>query len=235
MEVAFNNKKMLAKFNYVLNTYHELCEKHNLDLSYNSTWISNLNLDHSTMSSDEIQSLISEKSLREDYLPRWKEHIGFPEHGRVVEIQQLGESLCEDFDNFWQYAKYELPPEIGTASSALLVDYPEDGLTGWHTNWNANAYQILFTWSETGEGFFTYYDVPTDKVVVIKDKPGWQCRWYYFGRKDEPEHHCWHACYTKCRRMTLAFKFSNGGKTSWKDSSAQFLRDELVAEIESYE
>ena len=40
---------------------------------------------------------------------------------------------------------------------------------GWHTNYDANAYQVLFTWSETGEGFFEYYDKQKDEIVKIED------------------------------------------------------------------
>ena len=236
MEVPFNNKKILAKFDGILNNFHRLCSENDIDFKdYNQKFISHLNINVPGISSKDIESLVSEEYFRRVHLPNWEKHIGFPEIGRVVEIEDVSKRSGEEFFKFHQHAKNELPVEIGTASSALLVYYPKDGLTGWHTNWNANAYQILFTWSETGDGFFRYYDKAKDEVVTIQDKPGWQCRWYYFGRKDEIEDHCWHACYTRCERMTLAFKFSNEGKDSEKDSLAQILRDELVAEISSDE
>ena len=95
---------------------------------------------------------------------------------------------------------------------------------GWHTNYDANAYQVLFTWSETGEGFFEYYDKQKDEIVKIEDVPGQQCRHYYFGAGDEPDLH-WHAAYTECQRITLAYKFVNNGSIHTQKTHTRQLRD----------
>jgi hypothetical protein len=65
----------------------------------------------------------------------------------------------------------------------------------------------MFTWSNSGNGYFKYLDNTTGKIVTIQDKPGWQCRHYYFGKKDELNNNCWHAAYAGEDRITLAYKF----------------------------
>ena len=101
-------------------------------------------------------------------------------------------------------------------------------------SWSANAYQVLFTWSETGEGFFEYYDKKTDEIIKIDDVPGWQCRHYYFGAEQEEDLHCWHAAYTECQRITLAYQFVNNGSiNNPEDAQARAMRDMLIEEIET--
>lgn len=230
MEVPIRSKRIQKKLDKVIDLFHDNCHNSNIDIdSYTCPEIRSTD-DIIGKSSKEIEYLASEEFLRENLLPNWEQHIGYPESFRFIGVEKLAEKN-DSFRDYYQWGKYSLPTEIGTTSNALFSHYPADGLTGWHTNWNANAYQILFTWSETGDGFFSYYDKQKDEVVTIEDKPGWQCRWYYFGRKDEPDHHCWHTCYTRCRRMTLAFKFSNRGLHHEADVMARHLRDELVDEI----
>ena len=235
MEVAFRNKKMMAKFDEVRETF----ERYMIEDGYDMDDPKDLSIHHSQDVIDQppevVLAMASEEELRTKYLPNWREHIGYPTSTRVIPVEQFrgGDPKWEDL---WDWGKNRMVLDLGVSSNALFVHYPPNGLTGWHTNWNANAYQVLFTWSETGDGFFTYYDIQQDKVVTIQDKPGWQCRWYYFGRKDEPQHHCWHACYSgKSRRMTLAFKFSNKGIDHESNEMAEFLRDEFIAEIETDE
>ena len=43
---------------------------------------------------------------------------------------------------------------------------------GWHNNANASAYNLIFTWSETGDGYFKYVDGYTGDEIVIPDKKG---------------------------------------------------------------
>lgn len=171
-----------------------------------------------------------------DYmLENWETHSGFPEQHMSQPISKM---VLEDKDKFLDFrntVKDDFTTEIGASSSALLNYYPAGGFVGWHTNWNANCYQILFTWSRTGNGYFKYYDKQKDEIVTIQDQPGWQCRHFYFGRKDEPDHHCWHSAYAGDDRITLAYKFMNGSLKNSMDVSARMLRDQLIEEIESEE
>jgi len=146
--------------------------------------------------------------------------------------------MCKEDPEVWsdykQRVKYDFAKELGAHTSALLTYYPPGGYVGWHTNYDANAYQILFTWSD-GNGFFRYLDNKTGEMVTIPDVKGWQCRHYYFGSDKEPENLCWHSAYAGGERITLAYKFVNNGVANGdaKDRSAQMMRDMLIEEIES--
>lgn len=162
--------------------------------------------------------------------------IGAPHKHFAQPIAKMVRS-DESWQDYMQRVKYDFAAEIGAHTSALLSFYPPGGFVGWHTNWDANAYQVLFTWSENGDGYFRYYDKEKDEIVTIQDVPGWQCRHFYFGSKDEPEHHCWHSAYNgKGQRITLAYKFCNAGSKAAdpiKDQQARDLRDMLIEDIET--
>ena len=160
-------------------------------------------------------------------------HSGFPEEHMAMPISMAYDRNPEKFAEYRDRVKYQFAQELGAHTSALLNYYPPGGFVGWHTNWNANAYQVLFTWSKDGNGYFRYWDNEKKEIVHIPDKPGWQCRHYYFGRKDEPEHHCWHAAYSGSERITLAYKFVNHSKNDVQDKLAVQMRDLMVEEIEN--
>jgi len=125
------------------------------------------------------------------------------------------------FKDFYESVKYGFAEELGAAANALFNYYPPGGFVGWHNNWNAAAHQMLFTWSETGDGYFKYQDTETSDIVTILDVKGWQARHYRFDR--DKNKRCWHAAYTSCKRITLAYKFS-------LDNS--LILDDLLEEIE---
>lgn len=161
-----------------------------------------------------------------------REDSGFPtEHfshptGQVVKSDSR-------WDDFYQSIKYGFAMEMGFTANALFNYYPPGGFVGWHNNWNATAFQILFTWSEKGDGYFKYWDKQKDQIVTIEDKPGWQCRWYYFAPQTQPELLCWHAAFTRCPRITLAYKVSSSNGPSNLDQRVMNLRDVIIEEIES--
>ena len=166
-------------------------------------------------------------------LLNWESHSGFPEQHLSQPMSWMAKEDPEKFLKLKNKAREDFTTEIGATSSALFNYYPPGGFVGWHTNWNANCYQILFTWSKTGNGYFKYYDKQKDEIVKIQDVPGWQCRHFYFGRKDEPENHCWHSAYAGEDRITLAYKFTNGSLKDPADAQARMLRDQCVEEIET--
>jgi hypothetical protein len=139
----------------------------------------------------------------------------------------------EKWVDYMKRLKYDFAAEIGAHTSALLSYYPPGGFVGWHTNHNASAYQVLFTWSKTGNGYFRYLDNETGEIVTIQDKPGWQARHFYFGPKEEPENLCWHSAYAGDERLTLAYKFCGYGKNDPRDQQARDLRDLLIEDIET--
>jgi len=92
--------------------------------------------------------------------------------------------------------------------TALAAIYPPGGMISWHNNANASAYNLIFTWSENGDGWFKYVDSKTKKIVTIHDHPGWQFKYGYFGSYHDPEIDlCYHAASTNCWRITVAFVF----------------------------
>jgi hypothetical protein len=170
----------------------------------------------------------------DECLSRAPELVGPPDRYFAQPISKMVREEPELWGEFMNKVKYEFASEIGAHTSALLSYYPPRGYVGWHTNYDANAYQILFTWSETGDGYFEYYDKKKDEIVRIQDVPGWQCRHYYFGAEDEEDLHCWHAAYAGCQRITLAYKFvNNGSVNNPEDAQARAMRDMLIEEIES--
>jgi hypothetical protein len=173
----------------------------------------------------------------EDCLSRGRDGlVGPPDRYFAQPISKMVREDKEMWGGFMQKVKYDFASHLGAHTSALLSYYPPGGFVGWHTNYDANAYQVLFTWSETGEGFFEYYDKKTDEIVKIQDVPGWQCRHYYFGAGHEEDLHCWHAAYAGCQRITLAYKFVNNGSVdNPEDAKAQQMRDMLIEEIENEE
>ena len=235
MEVPIKNKRIITILDDVLNRLQSLCEKHDIDIQ--NTVETDFTKEVRGKTGKEVEEFCSEEFLREHFWKDYyKSHIGFPTQFKMVALEKF-KTYSPEFLDFWEYLKFGLVMELGTSSNALMSLYPSDGLTGWHTNWNANAYQFLFTWSENGDGFFRYKKKKKDEMVTIQDKPGWQCRWYYFAKENEPEDHCWHCCYNRTgTRLTLAFKVQNElsdkkGKYSKDDPVAQLLRDEFAAEI----
>ena len=140
---------------------------------------------------------------------RLKNHDGYPDAGFCQPLSKMATVDHRNWKPFWEYWKYEFPPLLGATHNALLNYYPVGGFIGWHTNQNASAYQMMFTYSEKGKGYFNYYDMEEDLIVSLEDKKGWQCRWYYFGSDNEPEKHFWHSAYSGCDRFTMTVKFSD--------------------------
>ena len=160
--------------------------------------------------------------------------VGPPDRYFAQPISKMVREDRDMWEGFMQKVKYDFASELGAHTSALLSYYPPGGFVGWHTNYDANAYQVLFTWSENGDGYFRYYDKHKDEIVTIPDVPGWQCRHFYFGAEHEVDKHCWHAAYAGCQRITLAYKFvNNGSSDNPEDAQARALRDMLIEEIES--
>lgn len=91
--------------------------------------------------------------------------------------------------------------------NALFAVYPPGGYISWHNNANASAYNIIFTWSENGNGYWEHYDNRTKEFVKIPDKPGWQCKAGYFGAYEDGEDKLvYHTARTyDSLRMTIAF------------------------------
>lgn len=113
---------------------------------------------------------------------------------------------------------------LGTKHNALTACYPPGGFISWHNNANAAAYNLIFTWSETGDGRFKYVDPISREVVVMEDHKGWQCKAAYFGHYGEPENLFYHAAETDCWRITVSFTFNT-------DEASVEFREEILEDI----
>ncbi len=110
----------------------------------------------------------------------------------------------EEYRKTWEALDQQLKEELGVRCSALSKLYPPDGFIGWHNNANASEHNLIFTWSERGDGWFKFIEPSTGEEVVIQDEPGWNLKAGYFGAygSDDVVYHCAH---TKCFRMTLSY------------------------------
>ena len=90
--------------------------------------------------------------------------------------------------------------------------YPPTGFVGWHTNYKAHGYIILFNWSENGEGFFRF--VKGNRMTTLKDGRGWSCKVGYFGENVSDQ--LWHCARTECRRFSFSYRFEK--KEDWEQA-----------------
>lgn len=117
---------------------------------------------------------------------------------------------------------------LGVRTTALTAYYPPGGFISWHNNANASAYNLIFTWSEEGNGQFDYVDPRTKEVVSMPDKVGWQCKAAYFGNYGEKDRLFYHCAKTDCWRLTVSFTFDTS-------SMSEDYRADLIDEISSEE
>lgn len=163
-------------------------------------------------------------------------HDGFPEAmcAYDMKFREKHQMFSEKANAQWrsdfikQIGDYnqELVFNIGAKNNALTALYPPGGFISWHNNANASAYNIIFSWSETGDGWFKYVEPETGEVVTVQDKPGWQCKAFYFGRYNELNDIIYHAASTDCWRMTVSFMFNS-------DELTYEFREEIIEEISS--
>lgn len=172
-----------------------------------------------------------------EILDQGMRHEGFPDHlyGYNFKISNKDYNFFEkDAPAIWRNEitkklielNDKMMDFLSTRNNALACIYPPGGYISWHNNWNAHGYNFIFTWSETGDGFFEYLDPITKKVVVVHDVPGWQCKAMYFGNPNEPERVMYHAAKTNCWRCTVSYIFSGA-------DIAKDFRQEIIEDISS--
>jgi hypothetical protein len=102
-------------------------------------------------------------------------------------------------------------------AKCLDVLYPRRSYCSWHNNSDAYGYGLMFSWSETGEGDFRYWDIDKKEVIYIHDKKGWNVKSFYFGNYTEPERLVYHASSNECLRFSMAFAFKED-KDIWEET-----------------
>lgn len=163
-------------------------------------------------------------SITQEYLEKLIEkdfrHEGFPEAMRGLELSEevLRKPEFFEFREPISDMMFRVTEFIGARNNALTAFYPEDGYIGWHTNWNASGHNLVFSFSEKGGGFFKYFDLETNKTVVLPDTKGeWTCKAGYFGNYKDKENHFWHAAESNgSTRLTFAYVIPD--ESMWLDA-----------------
>lgn len=141
---------------------------------------------------------------------------GSPHKARSYPIKPAhykGSDKDEYYNDFAEIDN-DIMSELGLEANALSQLYPPEGFIAWHSNANAPGYNLIFTWSETGDGWFKFID-HDGKEVHMQDKPGWTLKAGYFGTEEEGP--VFHAAYTNCWRMTHSFVVARHDKDYWLD------------------
>jgi len=160
-----------------------------------------------------------------DYLESIRDdHDGSPEsaHSYGLKPHHYSGDQKIDYELDFFALDMRMRLELGLQCSALSQFYPAGGFISWHNNANASAYNLIFTWSETGDGYFEYIDPKTDDVIRMHDKKGWTCKAGYFGSLDEPDKIIWHCAKTNCKRITLSFTMGFN-YDYWEDCVKQIM------------
>lgn len=157
---------------------------------------------------EKAENWVSDEYMHE-VIRMGREHDGFPRvlkgfSGLKHEGNDMRGKVIKDASRVLNTKLMEF---LSCRNNALNACYPPGGFISWHNNANAKGYNIIITYSETGDGWFDYWDIEKQERVRIQDVPGWQAKMTYFGPYDDPDKLCYHAAYTDCYRITVAFVF----------------------------
>lgn len=218
-EIELKNKELLNMMEELRKEFYQLKEDHGVEDGISERL--------------EVPDVTNEYYCEEEYLEfiNPTTHVGFPTSYYSINMPQLKRKQPDIWSDYVERVKNKTAALLGAHTSALALMYPPEGFVAWHTNWNSPSYQILFTWSETGEGYFRYKDPSTGEIITLHDKPGWNVRYHYFGSVEEKEHVLWHCAYTKCDRFSFAYKYENGGINSAKDAMVKEMLEDTLYEI----
>lgn len=110
---------------------------------------------------------------------------------------------------------YELGSYLGAYTVPLVTFYNNHGYVGWHNNADVPGRNLLFTWSEKGDGIFRMYKEKEDKFVDYSDQSGWAVKTtvFYSDVGAEKYGYSWHSMYTKCKRFSLAYRILDNAMT----------------------
>lgn len=214
LDIPINNPEILQSLNKFLWFYDE----RNKEISKCRLWCNSKEREHYT-GDKHRDSIMSRGSI----------HNGFPENGNYYSFKTDHENSSKALTTkvIENYTKFneELQVKLCTRGNGLCAMYPPKGFISWHNNANASAYNLIFTWSETGDGYFKYIDGYTGKEMTIQDRKGWQCKAGYFGAYDEePEKLLYHSASTDCWRITVAYLFN-------REEISIGLQEDVIEEI----
>lgn len=120
----------------------------------------------------------------------------------------------------------KLKASLGVEHVAVVTYYPKGGYMGWHHNCNAPGYNILFSHSVSGNGYFKYRNPKTKKIVTMTDTPGWNVKVGNFDAGKNNENLFWHTAWTGEPRITVAFVLNE------KDIWLNMIEDITMGELD---
>lgn len=165
------------------------------------------------------KSLDTDYAVSDEYLTLMQsrpDNVGFPEECYGADFKDVGVYDTNIYLERVQKLDKVLKDFTGSHNNALKMYYPPGGYIGWHNNANAPGYNILFTYSETGEGDFRYIHPQTGELVIMPDPKGWSCKVGYYDIVDGNP--LWHSAHTKCKRLNWAYIIH---PTLWSDMAEE--------------
>lgn len=134
------------------------------------------------------------------------EDYGFPRHSWGFDIKGDGPYYDDDeLKTESNKVNNKLMDFFGARNNALQMYYPSMGYIGWHHNANAKGYNIVLSCNPEGDGEFEHWDHINNKLNVMNDQPGWNCKVGYYGSFSEPDKIYWHCARTRTPRITLGY------------------------------
>lgn len=184
---------------------------------------------------DKAEDFISQE-YKEKIIKMGSSHNGLPDslygynlrdyNSAMFHKDSKNKTIPKDFVEKYNDINERLMTVLSVKHNAVATMYPPGGFISWHNNANATGFNLIFTWSETGDGYFDYID-EDGKEIRLHDKKGkWVCRYGMFGRYFQTEHPIvYHSAYTDCWRFTVAYVFNAQEASS---NLQQFIIDEIT-------
>ena len=148
----------------------------------------------------------------------------------AIETARAHHTLLYDFSKTWLNTDFtaitakkseEINPlikklclKLNMQANPLAAYYPNKGYIGWHHNGDASGWNVLFTYSQDGDGFLKYRDTETGEIVTLPDPKGWSAKMGYYPSLEEvpKDKLFWHCAYTEKERITIAFNQKSSGE-----------------------
>lgn len=124
-----------------------------------------------------------------------------PRKLKLVSIMSYDYPNNEDYGKARKFIHESVPDNCECMHACY---YPPGGHIGWHTNSNFVGYNILLTYSETGDSFFEY--VNNNEVIRVNDPIGWSYKIIKWGVNEEK---VWHRAEANCNRITITYYSEN--------------------------
>ena len=214
-DIPIHNQEVLD----ILNKYLWFYE--NLDILKEGVHMNGEGLDAKDWVSEQYLNRVMSMGTSHDGFPEKVKSYNFKPERMMFRDKEKSIGLVKKYDEL----NSEFMNYLSTKNCALAVLYPPGGFISWHNNANASSYNLIFSWSETGDGYFQYVDGDTGETVKLQDKKGWQCKSGYFGHYGEHQSKlCYHSAKTDCWRMTVSFIFD-------RTDMSHGIQDDVIEDI----